>query len=290
MKTTELLEKVNTQIIALMDEHGQDWTKPWVSRLSNGMPCNVVSGNEYSGINVFITSFMSNFESRYWATYKQWTAKDAQVKKGEKCTHIFYLAPFTPKDAKTDSNGNKRQAFVNKCYAVFNADQVEGWTDPDAVSPDLFPNKAFNLENVEQFIQNTTADVRRSGESAFYAPSDDFIQIPEIERFNGTEEYYGTLLHELTHWTGHKSRCDRFPKERTRESYAKEELVAEIGAAQLCALLDVEKTPREDHAKYLNYWMEVIAKDDKALMVAFSRAGKAVKHLQARQEAEKVAA
>jgi antirestriction protein ArdC len=133
--------------------------------------------------------------------------------------------------------------------------------------------------------------VKHGGERAFYRPADDIIQMPERERFLGTETstpteaYYGTLLHELTHWTGAKKRCDReFGKRFGDQAYAMEELVAELGAAFLCADLGISVTPRQDHAAYIDNWLSVLKADKKAIFTAASKAAQASDYLAGLQD------
>ena len=140
-------------------------------------------------------------------------------------------------------------------------------------------------------MRNTRAQVRHGGTSAFFRPGDDFIQMPERERFVGsdtsttTEAYYGTLLHELTHWTGPSRRCDRqFGKRFGDDAYAAEELVAELGAAFLCAELGITATPRPDHAAYIDHWLRIMKGDKKAIFTAASKASQAVDFLASLQE------
>ena len=114
--------------------------------------------------------------------------------------------------------------------------------------------------------------------------------MPAMKAFNTDIDYFSTLLHELTHWTGHKSRCEREQSGSWgNPNYAKEELVAEIGSAFLCQLLGVEKQVRKDHAQYLNNWISIIQDDKKAMISAFSQAQKAVDFLQNLQDNRKVA-
>ena len=115
----------------------------------------------------------------------------------------------------------------------------------------------------------------------YYAPLSDYIAMPDKETFFTDTAYYSTLLHELTHWTGHKSRLNRDQSGSFgSEDYAKEELIAEIGSAFLCQMQGVEKTVRADHAQYLNNWMTMISENDNALSSAFSQAQKAVDYLE----------
>jgi antirestriction protein ArdC len=165
---------------------------------------------------------------------------------------------------------------------VFNLEQVDGWQPPRPATPD--PKRV--LVEVERFVMATFADIRIGGDRAYYRPGTDHIQMPDRDRFTGTEtidateSYYATLLHELTHWTGHAARLDRDLSGRFgREGYAMEELVAELGAAFLCSDLGITNRPRPDHAAYIAHWLAVLKKDTRAIFTAASKANEARRFL-----------
>jgi antirestriction protein ArdC len=142
------------------------------------------------------------------------------------------------------------------------------------------------ISGADAFIKATKADIRHAGKMACYRVTGDYIQLPEPSRFNGTstrsatESYYAVLCHELTHWTGVKHRLDRQLGKRFGDAaYAMEELVAELGAAFLCADLCITSEPRPDHAAYINSWLEVLKNDRKAIFIAASRASHATEFL-----------
>jgi antirestriction protein ArdC len=149
------------------------------------------------------------------------------------------------------------------------------------------PADFFNAnQKAEEFVARVNAAIRYGGEWACYIPATDEILLPLKETFIGTgtstptEAYYSTLFHELTHWTGHKSRCDRDLGKRFGPfAYAMEELIAELGAAFLCAELGIASKPRPDHAHYLRHWLTVLLNDRKALFTAASKASQAAAHL-----------
>jgi antirestriction protein ArdC len=169
--------------------------------------------------------------------------------------------------------------FVAKASRVFNADQVEGWSPPGLVEAS---QPVEILSKVETFIKMTEAKIRHGGSVACYRPALDQISVPPREVFIGsptstpTETYYATLLHELVHWTGAKHRLDRtFGTKFGDGAYAAEELVAEIGAAFLCADLQVANEPRPDHAAYLSRWLEIMKADTRAIFTASRLANEA---------------
>ena len=170
-------------------------------------------------------------------------------------------------------------------YWVFNAEQTDGFEVPERPQVEPIERNA----HVDAFIANTKADIRYGGHSAYYRPSEDYIQMPDEGLFTGsdtssaTEAMYATVLHELSHLTGHKSRLDRFSGSRSTESVAREELLAELASAFLCADLGVTPHLRDDHAHYIQHWLAAMRGDKKAVFQAAAGASRAVAWLVARQ-------
>ncbi len=290
MKNSQIHQNVTDKIIKAMEADPGQWTKPWTD---SGRPKNATTGRKYSGVNILLLGMSGaseGYPSGLWGSYKQWQGIGAQVKGGSKGTAIVYASTYIPKDAEPHT---KAIPFM-KSTKVFNAAQVDGYT----VEETMPTSTVQRLKDVDQFTHATGADVRHGGDRAYYTPAQDFIGMPELNSFKdtatgtATEHMYGTLLHELTHWTGHKSRCDRnFSKRFGTEAYAAEELVAELGASFLCAGLGLAIEPRLDHAQYLNSWLRLLKSDKKAIFTAASKASQAVEWLeQAQDEAQAQAA
>lgn len=170
--------------------------------------------------------------------------------------------------------------LIARATPVFCAEQVDGY---DAPSTDHLNAGIEFCELAERFISTTGADIHHGYQEAFYEPALDRICLPAREKFIGTatstpaESYYSTLIHELTHWTGAINRCNRNLSGRFgSEAYAMEELVAELGAAFLCAQFGVSAIPREDHAHYLSHWLAALKADKRAIFIASSKASQAV--------------
>jgi len=161
--------------------------------------------------------------------------------------------------------------------------QVEGWTPPKAI----VPNEVEIRTHVEAFIAATRADIRHGGDRAFYDMRDDYIAVPHPEQFMATETssatecFYSVILHELTHWTGAAHRLARALRARFGDgAYAMEELIAEFGAAFLCADLHIANEPRLDHACYVSSWLDVLNRDRTALFTAANKASAAIGYLE----------
>ena len=174
--------------------------------------------------------------------------------------------------------------------AGFAAEQVDGFAAPTLETP---PATVITpIERAEAFVAATGASIAHGGGRAFYRPSTDSIQLPPREAFIGTststpaESYYSTLLHELSHWTSAEGRCNRqLGKRFGDQAYAAEELIAELGAAFLCADLGITDEPRADHAQYLASWLSVLKADKKAIFTAASKASEAAAFLASLQAA-----
>lgn len=263
-------------LLRMMDEHGTDWTKPWITNGSGHH--NAKSKRSYSGMNVFILACRmadEGWSQPCWGTYKMWSDLGCEVKKGSKSTIITQ-----PKLVKTENaNGEERQFVTFRGLPVFNIAQVDG--EFEMPKPEELEGFEDKLE-AEQVIAATGAKITHNGDSAFYSPLQDAITLPAKKAFKSPEGYYGTALHELVHWTGHSDRLNRdFSGRFGDESYAFEELVAEAGAAMLSVRTGVTAEPRADHAKYLNSWRKVIKDKPKAAVDAFKLASKASNYIAA---------
>jgi len=284
MKTQEILEQVQDKIIDLMKTEGTDWHKSWTSKPS---PVNHVSKKPYRGMNNFWLS-VQDFKSHEWATFKQWSEKDYQIKKGSKASRVVFCEVKEKKKewlkdselAQYQATGKLPKYFLWKNYAVFNGDQIENFVPVAVINDHSVELTESKSKSVDMFVANTEAKLFHDESEAFYSPIRDYIGMPNKTDFDTDVDYYSTLLHELTHWTGHKTRCNRDIQGASIRDYAKEELVAEVGSAFLCRLLGVEKTVRNNHAKYLNSWIELLQEDSKAMVKAFSQAQKSIDFLE----------
>ena len=285
--TRDVYQQITDLIIAALEEGATSFQLPW-HRLgpAAGRPTNIKSGKPYRGVNVlalWVASLNQDFSTGIWGTYKQWHDAGAQVRRGEKASLVVFYKEFEreEKDEDTGEVGRRKSLFARASW-VFNADQVDGWEPqvPPVTNPVTRDGRA------EAFISATSADIRHGGQRAFYRPATDHIQMPERRLFTGTptssatEAYYGTLLHELTHWTGAKTRCARDLTGRFgSQAYAMEELVAELGSAFLSADLGITPVPRPDHAGYIASWLKVLKEDKRAIFTAASKAAQAADHL-----------
>ncbi len=282
----DLYQGVTNSVIAQLEAGRVPWVQPWGRPDMNtplGMPTNGHTSRQYTGINILLlwgAAIDTQRTTQTWLTYKQAQALGAQVRKGETGTTVCYADTFVPKAEKAraqETGSDPQKIGFLKRYTVFNADQCEGLDSAffDGVKP-LPEREAVPI--AETLIAATRADFRTGGDRAFYSPSDDFIQVPPQPAFFEQINYYRTCFHELGHWTGHKSRLDRNLKcHKGTKLYAKEELVAEMTTAFICAALGILPTVR--HADYIGSWLRVLKDDKRFVFKAASLASKAADYI-----------
>ena len=214
------------------------------------------NGQPYSGINVLMLwaeASEKGYSAPIWMTFNQATELKANVRKGEHGSLVVYANSIKRKEETEDGEDEEREIHFLKGYTVFNVEQIDGLPEKFYGRPPPTMTAIERIHHAEQFFANLKADIRIGGNRAFYALEPDYIQLPPIEAFRDAESYYATEAHEATHWTRHPSRLARDFNRKAwgDEGYAKEELVAELGAAYLCADLELEPEVREDHAAYI---------------------------------------
>ena len=275
----DVYERVTSQIINAIEQGLGNWRMPWhTSGKFAFSPINVTSRKSYRGINIlclWAAAQAKGYKRAEWATYQQWQERGAQVRKGEKSTLVVFWK-FANNAAETDDGDDTPKSgsrlLFTRGYSVFNAGQVDGYT------PKFDPDMPIEqrIESAEQFFSRINARVVHQGNRAFYAPADDTITLPPFAAFFTPVDYYSTRAHETGHWTAHAWRCNRQLGKRFGDNaYAAEELIAELGAAFVCAHLGLSTEPREDHAQYIQSWLRVLKADKRAIFTAASRAQQA---------------
>ncbi|KFA96686.1 ArdC family protein [Vibrio sp. ER1A] len=283
----DFYQEVTNQIIEALEQGIKPWSCPWDVTQASGMPTNFMTQKEYQGMNIMLlwmSAQMNRFSSSKWLTFKQAKELGGQVRKGEKGTHIFFYKMVEKKS--NEGNGDEKEAYpMLKTFVVFNLDQVEGLSDTN--SETVVRDEVTLIDEVEHFIRSTEAKISYCGQKAFFRPSTDEVVIPEHDRFHSTADLYATIMHELTHWTGHKTRLDRDSKGKFgSKDYAFEELIAELGAAFLMA--DFGIIGEVQHESYIASWLEVLKNDKRYIFKAATQASKAHQYLKAFLEEQSI--
>ena len=287
-----LYEDVTRRIIAELEAGRFPWVQPWGhpegkgGGAGPGIPRNGLTGRSYSGVNVLIlwgTVIERGWPSQSWLTFRQALAAGGAVRKGERGTTVVYADRFTPeaeKERARQTGGDAKSIAFLKRFTLFNIAQCEGLRPGLTADPAPLPEREI-VPVAEAVIAASGVDFRIGGDKAFYVPSEDYVQVPPQPAFFDQVNFYRTALHELTHATGHAARLDRkLMNGFGSKDYAREELVAEMGSAFLCAALGIVPTVR--HADYLASWLAVLREDNRAIFRAASQASKAADWLLAR--------
>jgi antirestriction protein ArdC len=262
-------EIVTDRIIKKLESGVIPWRKPWNS-------CGAVSWDtqrEYRGINAML------LDPGEYATFRAITKAGGKVKKGAKSQ----IAVFWKMMDGTDSEGNPKQIPYMRYYSVFEINtQAEGLKSKRKDVEPHEHNPIQEAEEIKEGYRNCPPITFAPGK-AFYVPSTDSISVPEINDYDNPEEFYSTLFHEMTHSTGHKSRLHRSGildiAAFGSETYSKEELVAEIGAAMLCTVAGIDQSTFENSASYISGWLRKLKGDSKLIVSAASQAQKAADHI-----------
>ncbi len=289
----DLYTEVTAKIVKELEAGRFPWAQPWAAggeaaTIAAGLPKNAQTGRAYSGINILLlwgAAIENGFSGQTWLTFRQAKALGGSVMKGERGSMVVYADKFIPKDeqARVEKEGGDA-AFVPflKRYTVFNAAQCAGLPPELTAGAKPLPECETN-RRAENLIKATGADFRIGGDRAFYVPSQDFIRVPPQPAFFEQINYYRTCFHELGHWTGHDARLARdLSGSFGSKPYAREELVAEMASAFVCASLAIAPTVR--HADYIGSWLEVLREDNRAIFRAASHASKAADYLLAFRE------
>lgn len=279
-------ERITGRIVAALEQGVRPWVQPWASGHAAGAVSRPLrhNGVPYAGINVialWCAAAERGYAAPIWMTFRQAIELGGHVRKGETGSPVVYASSFTAEDGdESDGETAERQVRYLKSYTVFNVEQIDGLPAQYNAQSTPTPNPESRIAAGEQFAAATGAVIRHGGDSAYYAPHADIVQMPPFEAFHDAFSYYATLLHELTHWTGHASRLARSLRNRFGdEAYAAEELIAELGAAFLCADLGIALEPRDDHASYLAVWLKVLRSNSRAIFTAAAHAQRATDYL-----------
>jgi antirestriction protein ArdC len=287
--TLNVFERVTSAIVNAIEAGAGTYRMPWVVRQDKGFsPVSVGTAKPYRGVNTLVLwaqAQTKGYSSSLWGTYRQWQELGAQVRKNERGSPVVYWGTLDSQDTEASDtvDGNSRPRLFAKGYTAFNADQVDGLKMPKRFEPKLSHNQ--RIQRAEGFFA-PLAEVRDGGNRAYYRPdTPEAVYMPGFDQFPESQQFYSVLSHESIHWSSHASRCNRELGQRFGDqAYAVEELIAELGSAYVMAHLELETTPRVDHAQYIDSWLRVLKSDSRAVFAAASKAQRAADYLIARAE------
>jgi len=268
---------ITDRILALLEQGTVPWRKPWDS--VTGLPRNLFSQRPYRGINVWLLTAMG-YASPFWATFNQVKTAGGTVRRGERGVPVVFWKVYTKEDPET---GDEEKRFVLRHFTVFNAAQLDGVAVPAIAVPS---HRFTPIERCAQLVgaMPHRPTILEGHQRAFYTPATDTLHLPSPSCFHSPEAYYATLYHELVHAVGHPSRLNRTTLTDLclfgSPTYAKEELVAEMGAAYLCGVCGIANATLDNSAAYLASWMQVLRDNPTMLVHAAAQAQKAADYIQ----------
>lgn len=278
-------EIVNEKIGALLEQGTVPWRKPWTSTAA---PMNLISRKPYRGINHFLLC-ASGYVSPYWLTIRQANELGGRIRKGEHGTLVVFWKisdrsqDETPLDPAEESQPRRR--FILRYYLVWNVAQCELPQRVLDTLPKVETHQHNPIEVAEHLIAGMphAPKIEHTGAKAFYSPASDTVTLPPRNSFSTPENYYATAFHELTHSTGHPSRLAREAVAEVApfgsSVYSREELVAEMGAAYLCAKAGISPAVIENQAAYIAGWLSTLRADSRLVVYAAAHAQKAIDYI-----------
>jgi antirestriction protein ArdC len=284
---SDLYSRITGKIIADLEQGVRPWHRPWNAGNLEGRIVRPLrhNGIPYQGINtimLWMAAVTQGYGSAFWFTFRQAKELGGNVRKGEHGELVVYADRITRTETNDKGEDVERAIPFLKGYTVFNAEQCENLPVhyTAKIETSALPI-AQRIEAADRFFAATGAEIRHGGNSAYYAEGEDFVQMPPFETFRDAESYAAVLAHECVHWTKHGKRLAR-DFGRTRfgdEGYAKEELVAELGSAFICADLEITPDIRDDHAAYIATWLTALKNDTRLTFTAASHAQRASDYL-----------
>lgn len=259
---------------------------PWENPIRNGCrPQNLLTGHTYKGVNVFL---LSSSDTPYFMTFKQANEIGAKVKKGSIGFSVIFWDVYSKDNTQINQSEdvpeeeNKKLRFVLKCYTVFKITDIEGIPEKHLPKTQNNENKIIPKaeEIINAYLINNGPTLHHQNSIPCYIPSCDMVRLPSIKYFTSENEYYSTLNHEIVHSSGMHSRLNRFDKEYNSfrfgsETYAKEELIAELGASFLMAESN-QSINIKNRSAYIQNWLQALSNDNKMIIQAASKAEQAV--------------
>lgn len=273
----DLYQEVTDKIIAALEAGTAPWQRPWTALAEFGMPHNGITGRHYNGINtvlLFLEAQARGLADSRYMTFKQASEAGFKIKKGAKSIPVYFFKKLEVEERDPDTGESKAKGIPYLTeYRVFNAQDIEGMPPLAAANHHWEP-----IEVMEKLVKRLGVEIQYGGNRAFYDVTKDNIRLPLRGQYPSKEAFYGTLAHEIAHWTGAPSRLNRQFGRFGDEAYSREELRAEIGSAMLAAQYGIP-TSIEKHSAYVASWIKALKNDKREIFRAASDASKIVTFL-----------
>lgn len=277
---SSVYQSVTNRILAALKEGVVPWRKPW--RGQQTLPTNAVSKRAYHGVNLLLLSISPHVDQR-WLTIRQANQLGGRVRRGEHGSLIVFWKQLDVTSGKDEAEAKRKTVSLLRYYHVFNVEQCEKLSLPELeVQNEELHLRLEKAEAVIQKMQNRPKIIE-GGRAASYLPSEDLVRCPKLNDFESIESYYATLFHELGHATGHESRLNR-PGVTGKVcfgscDYSREELVAELTSAFICAKVGIDNSVIGNAISYIGGWLNALEDDPRAVVGASSQAQRAADYV-----------
>lgn len=276
----DIFTVVTNRILTQLNKGIIPWRRPW----SSHAPTSYQTNKEYQGINALI--LQDTYNSPYWLTFRQAQKLGGSIKAGEKGSQIVFVDKIIKEETNPDGSTVTRVIPIIKYYTVFNWEQTKNIPEKTPIERDN-----TTIQDAETMLRFRDPRINYHPSKAYYSSTEDIIYLPDIKQFESSASYYSTAFHELTHWTGAKSRLARTEAMNyhlSDKSRSQEELTAEMGAAFLCKMCAIDTTNTvENSTAYIKSWLEVLKQNPKWVLKASRQAREAVEFIQTGQRRAK---
>ncbi|MDH0342133.1 ArdC family protein [Chromobacterium haemolyticum] len=264
----DLYQEVTDRIVEAIENGTAPWQQMWDGQAL--WPLNGSTTKPYHGINVMLLAG-AGYQDPRWCSYQQAKDRGWQVKRDEHGTKIYFYKPLNRKTGEIDPETQEPETKtipILKSYTVFNFSQIEGVPELERRNAHAREVDDLTEQICQELVDATGADIVYGQRRAAYSPSQDRVYMPDKESFESDAHFYTTLLHELSHWTGHTSRLKReFGPDRNSEQYAREELRAEMASAMLSLRLGLPSKV-DGHSAYVDHYLKILRNDKKEIFRA----------------------
>ncbi len=263
---------ITDRVIELLEQGVVPWHKPWGG--PERMPRSLSSGRPYRGANVFLLS-AAGYDSPWWVSFRQARERGGHVKRGERGYPCVFWKIF---EKKNNDTGEVKKLPCLRYFTVFNVEQCKDLPYPKYEESERIIDPIEACSQIVREMPQRPHFFLDAGKAS-YSPATDTVQMPSMNRFESSEEYYSTLFHELVHATGHRDRLSRKGVGGRiifgTKNYSIEEMVAEMGSTYLCGHSGIDNKVLDNSASYLQGWMDKLRDNEKLLVTSAAQAQKA---------------
>jgi len=279
----DIYDFINEQVVKQLEKGVLPWRKPWKVAIVEGqqytVPHNYATKRPYTGVNAFLLA-LTPYRTPMFLTFNQVKELGGMVKTGAASLPIVFWKPIKVKGEKS----KEEDKLVLRYYRVFNIEDTTLSVEIQEPKPQPEPVVIDACQRIIDQMPSRPRIVNNDPARCYYTPFLDVVNMAPAQNFKKAEDYYSVLFHELVHATGHRSRLNRTEISEMAsfgsQTYSKEELTAELGAAYLCGIAGISAITIENSAAYISGWLNKLRGDKRFFFEAAQKAQKAANYIQ----------